>query len=267
MELLDLDEAAEYLNIKRSFLQKIIKNGRELKLAKKGRKNAVEKADIDAWLEMKRQRTVLLNKGDFIKAFKFGLEINYGGHTRADFGTSRQRSITQAVENWTQGALAEIALSKFIEEKFNAKLQLEFRIFKDAIVGQDIVAVTRSRVSNPPKKGVSVKSGKENGMVLIVPTNEIEKEDRASDFYVFVRVIYPTDFILRLLRYHPDLSDLKEKIPEIQDFRAEIVGYCMKDELEKRAVPEAGIKQERYVKPSGELKNRDADWKAFADAL
>ncbi|MEK7070882.1 MAG: hypothetical protein AAB966_03685, partial [Patescibacteria group bacterium] len=166
-----------------------------------------------------------------------------------------------------QGALAEIAIVKFIKQIFSVELELEFRVFDNFIVGQDIIAVKRHHVSNPPKKRVSVKSGKENGMILIVPIKEVERAERVSDIYVFVRIKYPTDFILRLLREHPDLADIKDKIPEFEPFTAEIVGYCLKDELEKRTVPEAEIEEERYVKVSGELKNSDADWKTFIDSL
>ncbi len=264
---LDLIQTAEYIGIKKSFLERIIKNGKELHYFKSGRKHMIKQEEIDVWKRMKEQRKVNLDKSDFIRALKFAIEINYSGHTRSDFGGKRQRSVTQAVENWTQGALAEIALTKFIEQKYAVKLGLEFRVFKDQIVGQDIVSVTKKKVSNPPRKGVSVKSGKENGMVLIVPVAEVERSSRVSDFYVFVRIIYPNDFILRLLRDHPDISDIKNLIPELTSFYGEIAGYCLKEELEKRIVPEADIDKERYVSVTGNLKNTDADWQLFVDQL
>ncbi|MBU4245885.1 MAG: hypothetical protein ABIF85_00520 [Nanoarchaeota archaeon] len=267
MPNLDLNNASEYIGIKRALLERIIKDGRELERVKEGRKYVLKSEDIDVWKQRKQQRLVGLDKNDFIKAFKFAIEINYAGHTRADFGTARQRSVTQAVENWTQGALAEIALAKFIKQKFNVDIELEYRIFEDSIVGQDIVSVKRRGVANPPRKRISVKSGKENGMMLIVPVNEVERDERVSDSYVFVRVFYPTDFILRLLRDLPDISDKKDKIPEFSGSKAEIVGYCPKGELEKRAVPEAGIEEERYVKPSGKMHNSDVDWQRFANEL
>ncbi|MDD4877607.1 MAG: excisionase family DNA-binding protein [Candidatus Nanoarchaeia archaeon] len=263
----DLDQAAEYMGIKRTKLEKIIKNGREIKRTKIGRKYTVKKEDIDAWAEHKKTRIVKLDKADFLKALKFAIRINYAGHTRADFGTSRQRSVTQAVENWTQGVLAELALVKFIKEKFNVRLEPEFRVFEDTIVGQDIINVIRGSISNPARKGVSVKSGKKNGMILIVPVNEVERTERVSDFYVFVRVIFSSDFILRLLKTHPDLSDVKDIIPDFDSIEAEIAGYCLRNELEKRTVPEASIKEMKYVKPSGLLKNNDADWREFVEQL
>jgi len=265
---LDLDKAAEYIGIKRSLLEKLIKNGLELQRHRSGRKFVVNKEDIDAWQQLRTERTVMLDKDDFVKAFRFAIDINYSGHTRADFSSSRQRSTTQAVENWTQGTLAEIALSKFIQQKFGIKLELEFRVFQNQIVGQDIVSVVRGRVANPPKKRISVKSGKSNGMLLIVGLAEVETDSRFSDYYVFVRIIYPDDFILRLFRDHPDLKSVKDKIPAVEPFKAEIIGYCLRSELEKvDTVPSASIDKPRYIKATGKLKNSDSDWKEFVDSL
>ncbi|MBI2655404.1 hypothetical protein HYX06_03200 [Candidatus Woesearchaeota archaeon] len=268
MPNLGLDEVAEQIGIKRSALDRIINNGKELVKFREGRRFVVKSEDIDTWRQRKEARRVVLTKEDFVKAFKFALKINYAGHTRADFGSARQRSTTQAVENWTQGGLAEIALSKFIFDKFHVKLELEFRVFQNTIVGQDIVAVTKNRVTNPPRSRTSVKSGKQNGMFLIVPINEAERADRQSDYYVFVRIIYSDDFILRLFRDAETLADMVDTIPEFEDFEGEIVGYCLRSELERRdSVPEASIPKPRYVKPSGLLKNSDAHWQAFVDAL
>lgn len=268
---LNLNEAAEYIGITRSQLDKIIKNGKELRSFKiTGHGNAyfVNKDEVDSWKNRKRERTVDLDRTDFLRAFRFAMDINYSGHTRTDFGTARQRSTTQAVENWTQGALAELALSKFIEQKFEVKLKLEFRVVGEGvIIGQDIVSVVRNRVENPPRKRISVKSGKENGMVLIVKPNEVENDDRVSDLYVFVRVFYPEDFIFRLLRNHSELSNMTDRIPDLGEVKAEIVGYCKKSELERRAVPEADIEEERYAKASGLLKNSDSDWQEFINSI
>lgn len=247
--------------------EKLVKNGLEMPFHKDGRKRVIDENDLASFIKMRERRKIELNKTDFLKALKFALEINYQGHTRADFGTRRQRPFMQAVENWTQGALAEIALQKFIKDKFDIELQLEFRVFEDAIVGQDITAVKRGRTINPPRMNVSVKSGKLNGMVLIVPIREVEAVERKSDYYVFVRVVFPTDIFARFYRDSPDFEDIKNKIPEFENVHAYIVGYCKREELEKRTVPEADIDEERYVKVSGKLKNDDNDWKIFAEDI
>jgi len=266
MTLIGLDDAATYIGIERPALEKIIKNGKELNQQRQGRRLVVEQDDIDAWMRLRQQRTFELSKADFLKAFKFALKINYSGHTRADFGSSRQRSITQSVENWTQGAMAELALAKFIKDTHNIGLTLDFQV-RGVIVGQDITEVVRGRVANPPHIRISVKSGKENGMMMIVPTPEVENAQRVSDYYVYVRVLYPNDFIIRLLREHTDLADMHDAIPEFIPFKAQIVGYCARADLEHRAVPEAQIEELRYVQASGLLKNSDADWRAFVALL
>lgn len=267
MAELDFDEASERLKMKRSAFEKLIKNGKEISYHKSGRRYVVNENDINIWLSMRNARKVELTKEDFLRALKFALKINYNMHTRSDFGTSRQRPFMQAVENWTQGALAEIALQKFIRDMFNIELQIEFRVFDNAIVGQDIVAVKRNRTINPPRKRISVKSGKDNGMVLIVPVNEIESEARKSDYYVFVRVVFPIDIFARFYRSIPEFEDMLLIIPEFQSIKAYIAGYCKKEELEKRDVPEAGIKEEKYVMNTGSLKNLDNDWRKFVEEI
>ena len=267
MSELDFNEASKRLGIKRSAFEKLIKNGKEMQFHKSGRKHVVEEKDVNAWFVLRQARKVELSKDDFLHALKFALKINYNLHTRADFGTTRQRPFMQAVENWTQGALAEIALQKFIKEEFDIELQIEFRVFDNAIIGQDIVGVKRGRTINPPKSGVSVKSGKENGMVLIVPIKEVESESRRSDYYVFVRVVFPIDVFARFYRASPEFEDMLSVIPEFQPAAAYISGYCEREDLEKRSVPEAGIQEEKYVKCSGMLKNSDKDWRDFASMI
>jgi excisionase family DNA binding protein len=267
MTEISFDDAATQLGINRSFLNKIVKNGKEIPFHKSGRKYVINQADFDHYQVLKETRKVELDKADFLNALKFALEINYHGHTRGDFNKKRQRPFMQAVENWTQGGLAEIALQKFIKKNFNIELQIEFRIFTDAIVGQDITAVKRGHVINPPRKNVSVKSGKENGMVLIVPIREVEANARLSDCYVFVRVVYPVDIFARFYRDLPEFIDIKEQILPFENATAFVVGYCYRHELEKRAVPEADIEEERYVCVAGHLRNKDDDWKTFADSI
>lgn len=264
---IDFNEASERIGIKRSFFDKIVKNGKEIPFIKEGRKYVVSEEDLENWINIKESRKIELNRSDFFKALRFALEINYQGHTLSDFGSQRQRTFMQAIENWTQGVLAEIALQKFIKSKFNIELQLEFRIFENAIVGQDIVGVKKGRVINPPRINLSVKSGKKNGMVLIVPPKEVEANERLSDYYVFVRVVFPVDIFARLYREIPDLEDLKDKIPVFENIQAYIIGYCKRNELEKRTVPEAGIDNERYVKVSGELHNSDEEWESLTENI
>jgi len=264
---LTFDEASAKLEIKRSAFEKIVKNGQELSFHKSGRRLVVNESDFETWLLLRESREIDLDKNDFLNAMKFALKINFAAHTRADFGTTRQRPFMQAIENWTQGALAEIALQKFIKDKFGIELQIEFRVFDDSIIGQDIVGVKRARTINPPRIRVSVKSGKENGMVLIVSPNEVETEARQSDYYVFVRVAFPVDVFARFYRSSPDFSDMLSIIPEFQPVKAFIVGYCRRDELERRTVPEAGIDEERYCRVSGQLKNSDADWLEFTNFI
>lgn len=267
-ELLDLNTASEYLGITRNLLDRYRKNGHEFTAIRVGRKLATPKAELDEWLARKERTAAILNREDLMRAFKFALKINYAGHTRSDFGSARQRTIEQAVSNWTQGALAEIALSKFVKEKFDVEIKLDFSVRENEIVGQDITAVVRNRVENPPRKRISVKSGKPNAMFLIVPPNEFERVLRASDIYVFVRIWLPEDFIFRLFRKQPELSDISE-IPPLDDFSSQIIGFAERDMLRQvNKIPNIDFSPGyRYVCESGRLKNSEDEFKDFVESL
>jgi hypothetical protein len=268
MAEIGFDDAAEELGIKRHLLDRIVKEGKEITYHKHGNSNVVNRTDLDNYKAIKEARKVYLDKNEFLEALKFALKINLQGHTRQDFEKNRQRPFMQAVENWTQGALAELALRKFIVNRYKVELQIEFRVFEDAIVGQDIVGVKRNKVINPPAKKVSVKSGKLNGMVLIVPVKEVENPQRLSDYYAFVRIDFPVDTFVRFYREAPEFADVKEMILPFENAVAYIVGYCERAELVKRTVPEAGITDElRYVLEAGNLKNSDTDWQIFVNSL
>lgn len=255
--------------LKRNLFDKMIKEGKELKRYKDGRYIVVDEHEFNNWLDLKRKRTVELDKNIFITALKFALRINYAGHTRSDFGTIRQRPFMQAIENWTQGVLAELALQKYIKEKFGVELKIEFEIFdSNIVVGQDIKYVQRGQVVNPPQKNISVKSGKINARFLVVPINEVENPDRVSDVYIFVRIKYPEDLFARLYKDIPELEDLHDTIPFFSDLTGEIVGYCWREELEYRTMPELGINNQcRYLKETGLLRNSDNDWQNFVNQI
>ena len=87
MPLIKLNDAAERIGIKRALLDTIITNGKELNSQKVGSRYFVDEAELDAWIARERSRTFELQREDFLKAFKFALKINYGGHTRSDFSS------------------------------------------------------------------------------------------------------------------------------------------------------------------------------------
>ena len=267
MEIKGFTKAAEIAGVTSNALKRIVSNGKEIPFQKNGNFFVFKKEDIDKWKDNKTKRIVELSKEDFLKALKFALEMNYAGHTRTDFGKLRQRTFMQAVENWTQGILAELAFQKFMKDRFDIQLKLEFRIYENAIVGQDITEIKKGRIVRPPRKFISIKSGKGNGMFLIVPVREVEASERLSDYYIFIRVIFPVDIFARLYRDLPELKEIRDKIPDFESVKAEICGYCKREELDKGTLPELEINEERYYKATGLLKNTDQEWQIFADEI
>ena len=266
--MLPLREAAEYLGIKKELLQKFMKNSEEIPYHRINRRYYLEQSDLDAWLELKNDRYIELNFDDYKKALEFAFRINYSGHTTSDFGTSRQRGIVKAISDWTQGMLAEIAFQKFIHQKYNIHLDLDFSVH-DYIVGQDITSVRRrNTVSNPPRIRVSIKSGKMNGCFIIIGESEYELEDRRSDFYVFVRLDYPEDHLIRALKDHEIISSFNLQIPDLGVVKSYITGYIDRTSLElTNEIPGQKFDSNRYVKKIGALYNSDDDWNNFVERL
>jgi hypothetical protein len=242
-------------------------NSKEIVFSKRGNRYVIDNTEIERWLSLRDSRKIELTRDDYVKCLEFALQINYSGHTTSDFGTARRRGVLQAVSNWTQGTLAEIALEKFLSNKYNVKIDLDFTVH-GAVVGQDITQVRKGQVINPPRKRVSIKSGKLNGCFIVVPENEVELEARKSDLYVFVRLEFPEDHILRIVKDHNAFENVNNLIPNFENINAYICGYIEVENLEKvKSIPGVEFTGMRYVKPVGQLKNTDEDWKSFADSI
>ena len=264
-------EAAVLLNISDTLLANYIKLSEEINAFKSGNRWYLYLDEIQKWKELTERRKVILNINDYEQCLEFAAKINYSGHTRSDFSTSRQRGHLQAISNWTQGALAEIALKKFLDDKYRIKITLDFNVHTGLIVGQDITEVQKGRVINPPNKRVSIKSGKLNSCFIVVGEKEVELPERQSDYYVFVRVDFPTDLLLRVIKTHRALTNVQHLIPDFEDITAYICGFTQKSNLRRvddddKVLP-FDITGFRYCKNIGGLSNTDEDWASFSESL
>lgn len=264
---LSLKDSAEYLGIEEKSLRSYAKISQEIPIYLKGRRLFFEKDDLIKWQELRNSRMIILSVDDYIKCLDFSFRIVYSGHTTSDFGTARQRGKIQAISNWTQGALAEVAIQKFIHQKFDIMVELDFSVH-NYITGQDITQVIRNRVSNPPKIRASIKSGKLNSNYIVVPQNEVESANRVSDYYIFVRIDFPEDHLIRILKNHEIISNINVIIPDLTEITSYISGFIYKDELELvNKIPGQDFTGMRYVKKVGSLKNSDLDWNKFIEIL
>lgn len=266
---LTLTEASEYLNIKKDLLKNFINNSKEIVASKRGNRYYIEKDELDRWLNLRDKRKIILTLEDYQRALEFAFRINYGGHTTADFGSARQRGILKAISDWTQGMLAEIAFEKFLKSKFYIAVTLDFEVHEDFITGQDITQIRRNNVANPPRIRVSIKSGKLNSCYLIIGNKEYELIERQSDSYVYVRLDFPEDHLIRALKDHEIINSMTDiTIPDLGEITAYITGYSDRSDLIKvREIPNQKFDSDRYVLNIGKLRNLDEEWNEFAIKL
>lgn len=268
-ELFSISQAADYLHLPRKAVENYVKDGKEIPVqmtGKAGKIRKILKVDLDNWRKYYDHTTVALDQDDYFEALQFALEKFYSGAPRANFATSQQREAGKYLSDHVSGFLGETAFQVFLEARYGIEVKLDKNV--DGLVrSQDIVSVSRRRgVENQPSFKMSVKSSKMKNVWLIVSKNEVDLEDRRSDYYVFVRVdLYP-DHIVRLLKQHPGIGKVRQVIPDLEShIAAQVCGFSPVADLEGPA-QKVGTQDisPSYVKRSGELRH---DWEFIAEKL
>jgi hypothetical protein len=217
-----------------------------LKSAKEGLE--INGTDFENWFENRfKYQFVWLDKDDYSKALVRALWLApvFAG---TDFGSSRQRDMAQVWTDTSRGFLGEIAVSKFLKEKFGIETDLDTRRGElTEFLSTDIVKVKFPHKEwRKPNVNISIKTTKFNGRWLDVPGAQIEH----SDVFILVKI--------GILRYHflaflKAISFLKDKlfpkakklgelndtmaeelwneIPQFYPIPAYIAGYLNKNEL------------------------------------
>jgi len=269
-ELLSKKEAIEYTGLHdKMFGNYLIANEFSCIERKNGRgRYYFDKDTLSAWLKDKESRTVTLNLKDYAICLDFALAQHFRHYVASDFGTGRQREFGQKITNWVKGQLGEVAVRKFFSS-FGTEIELDFNLH-DEIVPQDIVGVMDNGKIRKPKIGVGIKSSKPKNVFLVLGENEITREDRRSDIYIFCRPDIPDDHILRVAKnaiqdiVHgmPHYDKYKTLMPDFAPIVCEIVGWCRYEDLKQaNEIPGQKFEGVRYVKASGELKRGIDDWR------
>lgn len=262
---LTLKEASIIAGLPEKCLDNYIKIGKELP---KEPYTRILEADFTAWLTQQRFGTVTLGRDDYIRCLEFAIESFYSYASSSNFGTSTQRDAGKFVTDFTIGKLGEVALQKFLKARFDVEISLDFTM-REAIVGQDVVEIAPprkgGRVFNTVKKRIAIKTSKLKNVWLIVPEKEVIDTHRTSDIYIFSRVDLFFDHLIRFLRDHKSLKNVKSKIPTFVDMSAEICGFVEKSTLMANA-PTTDLPgqkteiQSSYIRRTGELKKTEAEW-------
>lgn len=276
--LLAKKEAMKFLGLKEKVFENYYRSAKEFspvaRVNNRGR-FFFDRDILNKWKKSYDWRTVILTREDYNLCLDFALAMHFRGYVLSDWGTARQREFGQKLTNWIKGQLGEVAVQKFLKDKFNLEIKLDFNIY-NAIVPQDIVEITVNKVKRKPKIGVGIKSSKPKNVALVLGSNEIEIPTRSSNVYIFCRPDLPDDHLLRIgvdeviksVRDKPHYPVYKDAIPRFNNMSSEIVGFCYKENLEKvTEIPGQVFDGSRYVKLSGDLKRSEKDWKELISKL
>lgn len=271
-------EAIAYLGLEEKTFENYFKSALEFTCIKReGEKGRFyfNEDTLRTWKDGVLWRTVELNRDDYALCLDFALAQHFRNYVQSDFGTGRQREFGQKITNWVKGQLGEVAVKKFLKEKFNINIKLDFDI-RDDIVPQDIIMIEENRIYRKPKIGVGIKSSKPKSAFLILGENEIKLTERRSDIYIYCRPDIPDDHLLRIAKEEIKevvkekhyYSTYKDLIPSFVNIPCEIVGWCYYSDLrDTTQIPGQTFDGLRYVKESGLLKKAKKDWSELIQQL
>lgn len=184
---------------------------------------------------------VKITKQDYEKCLKFILKLRYlwGGAT-IDFASSGvKRDIGKYIHDHIGGKLAEIAVKKFLKQKYNLNVELGFEKYtsaEDFMLG-DIEIVTKSDGTQvSPKLKVEIKATKPSSRWWLISDSEFDS--REYDVYILVIIDLPLDHIIRFFKESLKLDDkeLEKAIPDFGTIDAEIKGIVWRDEFKNNTL-------------------------------
>ena len=276
-ETLKKKEAIELLELEEKTFDNYFKNANEFSALPRENDRGrfkFRKEDLTAWKENYDWRSGLLTFDDYIICLDFALAMHYRNYVASDFGTGRQREFGQKVTNWVKGQLGELALKKFLKDKLNTEIELDFDI-RDEFVPQDVSFIKDGGGTREPRIGVGIKTSKPKSGFLVLSDGDT-REGRSSDVYVFCRVDIPDDHLMRISRdnikqliqeqqHHERYFEL---IPGFEDIPYEVAGWCTLDNLEEvTEIPGQEFSGPRYVISSGRMNRSRQSWNEFVQML
>jgi hypothetical protein len=201
--------------------------------------------DYSRWIEWLGWASVVLDENDYLKAAVYGLNLapKLAG---TDYGTSKQRDLGQLWTDVVRGLLGEIAVAKWLRERFGIAVELDYRLGSlEEFLPSDIKSVA----GKEPKLKVSIKTTKLNGLWLDVPGAQIEH----SDVFILVRVGVTREHFLAFLKKisvirdklmneaverglvrKEEIEQIWDSIPEFTATPAYIAGFLDKTEIQER---------------------------------
>lgn len=216
----------------------------------RGAKEGLELNDtgFEEWFEYRfKYQFIWMDKDDYSRALVRALWLApvFAG---TDFGTSRQRDMAQVWTDTARGFLGEIAVSRFLKEKYSIETALDTRRGNlIEFLPTDIVRIKFPQEDwREPNLKISIKTTKFNGRWLDVPGAQIEHSDvfilvkigiLRHHFLAFLKAIsFLKDKLFPKAKNLGELNDamaeeLWDEIPQFDPIPAYIAGYLNKNEL------------------------------------
>lgn len=221
------------------------------RLARQLLRGAEESSEIEGsfedWLQRFKYQFLWLDKDDYSRALIRALWLapRFAG---TDFGSSRQRDMGQVWTDTARGFLGEIALSKFLQERFGVETRLDTsRGELTEFLPTDIAEMKMpDKEWRKPKLKISIKTTKFNGRWLDLPGAQFEH----SDVFVLVKLGILRQHFLAFLKAISFLKDklfvkakdlgeldddnakeLWDEIPEFEPIPTYIAGFLYKDDI------------------------------------
>lgn len=280
VELLKKKETIEFLKINEKEFDNYFKNSNEIEGEKKGNRWFFDKDKLLEWSKLKKERTVMLSLNEYEKCFEFAIKMVYGG--LALHGMRGKRSEVQAADDVILGILGEYSIKKFLKENFRTEIELDEEVHTEEITPQDIIKIKINGKWKNPRLDIGIKGSKMKNGFLVLGSNEVERKERHSDAYIFIRIGLPSDHLFRILRDHSFFKKVKDfldkkvsqgnnkfrKINILSEIPVWICGYVYDHELEKKdKIPGQNFDGYRYVKSVSKMHNSDKDWKELLKKL
>lgn len=214
----------------------------------RGAKGSLELDDsFEDWIERFKYQFQWLDKDDYSRALIRALWLA-PRFAATDFGSSRQRDMGQVWTDTARGFLGEIALAKFLRERFSVETRLDTKRGDLAeFLPTDIAEMKLPEEEwRAPRLKISIKSTKFNGRWLDLPGAQFEH----SDVFVLVKVGILRQHFLAFLKAisflkdklfekakslgeldEDDAKELWDEIPEFEPIPTYIAGFINKSGL------------------------------------
>ena len=232
---------------------------------------------VESWFEDKASYgLVALENDDYVVALTHALRIA-PKLAATDYGTSRQRDLGQSWTDTARGFLGEIALAKFMKERFNVEIVPDYSLGSiENYLPSDIKSI---KLGNgelvEPKIKVSFKTTKFNGIWLDVPGAQFWH----SDMFVLIKIGITREHFVAFLKKISFVKDklipsakkigtiddkqaeqLWDSLPEFKKIYCYIAGFIDKEQLEASHDINYRVQHNRQGNIKGYLMRKYCGW-------